>query len=101
MKIWAHTRCTYDDVHVIWCKSIAYHLCIVISLSGDAPPIEADELFSATHQSAMELLSQQSVVYEQEEHALRVLMEEELNEKMAREKARRGKTYTNQQACLL
>ena len=81
---------------MIWC-----HLCIVISLSGDAPPIEADELFSATHQSAVELLGQQSVVYEQEEHALRVLMEEELNEKMAREKARRGKTYTNQQACWL
>ena len=49
-------------------------------------------MFSATHQSAVELLSQQSVVYEQEEHALRVLMEEELNEKMAREKERRGQT---------
>ena len=57
-------------------------------IPGDAPPIEADELFLATHQSAVELLSQQSVVYDQEEHALRVLMEEELNEKMAREERR-------------
>ena len=72
-------------------------ICVILycnSLSGDAPPIEADEHFSETHQSAVDLLSQQSVVYEQEEHALRVLMEEELNEKMAREKERAGEVPT-------
>ena len=66
----------------------------MFSYAGDAPPIEADELFTETHQSAVELLNQQSVVYEQEEHALRVLMEEELHEKMARENERAGQTLT-------
>ena len=65
--------------------------CVVLNVpSGDAPPIEADEFFSVTYRAAVELLSQQNVVYEQEEHALRVLMEEELNEKMAEEKEKRG-----------
>ena len=79
-------------------------ICVILyrnSLSGDAPPIEADECFSETHQSAVDLLSQQSVVYEQEEHALRVLMEEELNEKMAREKERAGEVQTRLATCTL
>ena len=35
------------------------------------------------------MLTQQSVVYEQEEHALRVLMEEEVQEKMSKERRER------------
>ena len=38
----------------------------------------------------MELLSQQMVVYKQEDHALRVLMAEEVQEKITRE-TERGK----------
>lgn len=59
---------------------------VSVDLTGDAPPIEADELFSETHQTLVELLSQQAVVYNQEEHALRVLMEEEVQEKMTEER---------------
>ena len=51
--------------------------------SGDAPPIEADERFDKTHDSLVQLLTSQSAVYDGEEHALRVLMEEEVAEKMA------------------
>ena len=63
------------------------------NVSGDAPPIEADEQFSETYQSLIELLSQQAVVYEQEDHALRVLMAEEVQEKMTREQAEREKGW--------
>ena len=49
---------------------------------GNAPPIEADEKFQSTHEALVELLTQQVGVYEREEHALRVLMEEEVLEKM-------------------
>ena len=44
-------------------------------LLGDAPPIEADECFSETWDHLSQMLTQQAVVYEEEEHALRVLME--------------------------
>ena len=49
---------------------------------GNAPPIEADEKFQETHEALVEMLTRQSEVYEREEHALRVLMEEEVMEKM-------------------
>ena len=51
-------------------------------LPGDAPPIEADEKFSTNYESLVEMLTRQLSVYEREEHALRVLMEEEVKEKM-------------------
>lgn len=50
--------------------------------TGDAPPIEADEKFSGNHESLVGMLTQQLGVYEREEHALRVLMEEEVKEKL-------------------
>lgn len=55
---------------------------------GDAPPIEADERFTSGHTSLLQLLTNQARVYEGEEHALRVLMEEEVAEKMATSVAR-------------
>ncbi len=55
---------------------------ILIVSPGNAPPIEADEKFASTHEALVELLTQQVGVYEREEHALRVLMEEEVLEKM-------------------
>ena len=51
-------------------------------LPGDAPPIEEDEKFNTNHVSLVEMLTQQLSVYEREEHALRVLMEEEVKENM-------------------
>ena len=58
-----------------------------VYLLGDAPPIEADERFSETWDCLSQLLTQQAVVYEEEEHALRVLMEEEVMEAMASSKS--------------
>ena len=58
-----------------------------VYLLGDAPPIEADERFSETWDRLSQLLTQQAVVYEEEEHALRVLMEEEVMEAMASSKS--------------
>lgn len=55
---------------------------MALPFSGDAPPIEADEKFQETHEALVEMLTQQSEVYKREEHALRVLMEEEVMEKM-------------------
>lgn len=49
---------------------------------GDAPPIEADEKFQRTQEALVEMLTQQSEVYRREEHALQVLLEEEVLEKM-------------------
>ena len=51
-------------------------------LLGDAPPIEADEKFQRTHEDLVDMLTKQCEVYEQEDHALRVLMEEEVLEKL-------------------
>ena len=56
-------------------------------LLGDAPPIEADECFSETWDHLSQMLTQQAVVYEEEEHALRVLMEAEVMEAMASSKS--------------
>ena len=56
-------------------------------LLGDAPPVEADECFSETWDHLSQLVTQQAVVYEEEEHALRVLMEEEVMEAMASSKS--------------
>lgn len=49
---------------------------------GDAPPIEADERFQRTHEDLVDMLTKQFEVYEREDHALRVLMEEEVLEKL-------------------
>lgn len=55
---------------------------------GDAPPIEADERFQQTHGELVEMLTKQAGVYQQEEHALRVLLEEEVMEKMHSQRKR-------------
>ncbi len=59
---------------------ISLLLCVIL---GDAPPIEADERFVEAHDSLVHLLTNQKAVYDEEDHALRVLMEEEVAEKMA------------------
>ena len=52
----------------------------------DGPPIEADEKFANTQASLLEMLSQQVGVYEKEDHALRVIMEQEVKDKMEKKK---------------
>ena len=44
--------------------------------------MEADEKFKDTLDMLLALLRQQAKVYKKEEHALRVLLEEEVKEKM-------------------
>ena len=58
------------------------------SCTGDGPPIEADEKFAATKKRLVDMLTCQLEVYGKEEHALRVLMEEEVKEKMHSRQAR-------------
>ena len=52
------------------------------SITGNAPLIEEDEKFAVTQKELVDLLTRQLEVYDKEEHALRVLMEEEVKEKM-------------------
>ncbi|KAL5505676.1 hypothetical protein EMCRGX_G007142 [Ephydatia muelleri] len=53
---------------------------------GNAPPVEEDERFDVVCTSLHSLLASQGSVYQREEHALRVLMKEEVMEKMERSK---------------
>ena len=65
-------------------------VCASLLHAGDAPPIEEDERFAATCSSFNTLLTSRASVYESEEHALRVLMKEEVMEKMERSKRQAG-----------
>lgn len=59
---------------------------------GDTPPVEEDERFAATYSSLHSILEGQASVYESEEHALRVLMKEEVMEKMEKSKKQAAPT---------
>ena len=50
--------------------------------TGDAPPIAADEDFTRHHDVLQGLLEQQGAVYDAEEHALRVMMSEQVDAEM-------------------
>ena len=58
--------------------------------TGNAPPVEEDERFSVVCSSLGTLLASQGSVYEREEHTMRVLMKEEVMEKMERSKKQAG-----------
>jgi len=51
--------------------------------SGEVVPFCSDDVFSEKHLELSKLLSQQMAEYEREEHTLRVLMMEEVREKMS------------------
>ena len=50
--------------------------------SGESPLVREDEAFSSTTSELSELLSQRVSLYEEEEHALRVMVREEVEERM-------------------
>ena len=60
------------------------------AVTGEAPLIEEDEFFSSKTDRLCEVLKQRITLYEEEEHALRVMVREEVEERMlAGEKGRR------------
>ena len=50
---------------------------------GDVLPPDTDEVYNSRHDILERLLSERVREYEEEEHALRVLMREEVKEKMS------------------
>lgn len=57
-------------------------LTVQYSLSGDPPPVHADHRFAATYSDLVDMLTGQLEVCDKEEHTLRVLMEQEIKEKI-------------------
>ncbi len=60
-------------------------VCVCVCV-GDGPPIEADEKFENTRGTLLELLNRRAGVYQKEDHALRVIIEQEVKDKMERKK---------------
>ena len=51
-------------------------------MTGEAPLIEEDDFFSSETDRLCEVLKQRMTLYEEEEHALRVMVREEVEERM-------------------